>query len=95
MNFDRIRIYAKLWNDGGNSIITEFDPSVDLTTIYSDTFTTNPVRFINGNFNFSALTSFTLSELTYADASWSTTQLDKSKSTMYKIVGIHRINGGN
>ena len=94
MNFDRIRIYAKLWNDGGNSIITEFDPSVDLTTIYSDTFTTNPVRFINGNFNFSALTAFTLSELTYANASWSTIQLDKRKSTMYKVVGIHRISGG-
>ena len=97
-NFSKVKVVYRLWNEGFMPDWFEFDYNNregNSTKNVADVFTLNPLRFIGGSFNFSANNSFVVNELRYADSSFATTTLDKSRGAIYKVIGINRISGGN
>ena len=97
-DFDRIKILYRPWNDSIIPEWFEFDYNKRTSNNVmrrSTTFTINPLRFIVCEFNFSADNSFGVSDVRFADSSFTTTTLDKSRGNIWKVIGIHRINGGN
>ena len=94
-NFNKVKVVYRLWNDGFMPNWFEFDYNNregNSTKNICDVFTLNPLRFIGASFNFSANNSFVVNEIRYADGSFATQTLDKTRGAIYKVIGINRIN---
>ena len=97
-DFDRIKILYRPWNDSITPEWFEFDynkRAANNIMRRSTTFTINPWRFIVCEFNFSADNSFVVSDVRFADSSFGTSVIDKSRGNIWKVVGINRISGSN
>ena len=92
-DFERIKILYRPWNDSIIPEWFEFDYNKRNNNLMrrATTFTINPLRFIVCEFNFSADNSFVVNDVRFADSSFTTTTLDKSRGDIWKIVGINRI----
>lgn len=97
-DFERIKILYRPWNDSIIPEWFEFDYNKRNSNNImrrSTTFTINPLRFIVCEFNFSADNSFVVNDVRFADSSFTTTTLDKSRGNIWKVIGINRISGSN
>lgn len=96
-DFERIKILYRPWNDSVIPEWFEFDYNKRNNNLMrrATTFTINPLRFVVCEFNFSADNSFVVNDVRFADSSFTTTTLDKSRGDIWKIVGINRISGSN
>jgi len=93
VDYEKIKILYRPWNDSIIPEWFEFDYNKRGNSNImrrSTTFTINPLRFIVCEFNFSADNSFSVSDVRFADSSFTTTTLDKSRGTIYKVIGIGR-----
>ena len=92
-DFDRIKILYRPWNDSITPEWFEFDynkRAANNIMRRSTTFTINPLRFIVCEFNFSADNSFVVSDVRFADSSFSTSVIEKSRGNIWKVIGIGR-----
>jgi hypothetical protein len=92
-DYEKIKILYRPWNDSIIPEWFEFDYNKRGNSnimCRSTTFTINPLRFIVCEFNFSADNSFSVSNVRFADGSFATTTLDKSRGNIYKVIGIGR-----
>lgn len=97
-DYEKIKILYRPWNDSIIPEWFEFDYNKRTNSNImrrSTTFTINPLRFIVCEFNFSADNSFVVSDVRFVDGSFSTSQLDKNRGDIWKVIGINRISGSN
>lgn len=94
-NFETIKVLYNPWTDNTNTHYFEFDFNKIPTTmsygIISDmsVYTVSPLRLFYVCFSYSA-SGLAVSSVNYCDASFTTQALDKSKVSVYKVVGINR-----
>ena len=99
-NFETIKILYNPWSDNTCTHYFEFDYNKRSTTmnygIISDisVYTESTLRLFFVSFAFTD-TTLSVSHINYCDGSFTVQQLDKSKVKIYKVVGTHRIAGGN
>lgn len=92
-DYEKIKILYRPWNDSIIPEWFEFDYNKRGNTNIMrrcTTFTINPLRFVVCEFNFNADNSFSVIDVRFADSSFTTTSLDKSRGTIYKVIGIGR-----
>ena len=98
-NFETIKILYNPWSDNTSTHYFEFDYNRRNTTmnygIMSDvsTYTLNTLRLFFVTVGFTD-TQLTVTNICYADGSFTVQTLDKSRVKVYKVVGVNRI-GGN
>ena len=98
-NFETIKILYNPWSDNTSTHYFEFDYNRRNTTmnygIMSDisTYTLTTLRLFFVTFGFTD-TQLTVTNICYADGSFTIQNLDKSRVKVYKVVGVNRI-GGN
>jgi len=94
-NFETIKVLYNPWTDNTNTHYFEFDfnkiPATMNFGIISDmsVYTVSPLRLFYVCFSYSA-SGLAVSSVNYCDASFTTQALDKSKVSVYKVVGINR-----
>jgi hypothetical protein len=99
-NFETIKILYNPWSDNTSTHYFEFDYNRRNSTmnygIMSDvsTYTLGTLRLFFVTFGFTD-TQLKVTNICYADGSFTVQTLDKSRVKVYKIVGINRISGGN
>ena len=97
-NFDRLRVEWDVWSDGDyKRNISELPTSVSNCILYASYFNSANSNCFNMLYTVS-LSSNSFSVLGGRYNSWTNntvTNVDSSKMSIYKIVGIHRIAGGN
>ena len=97
-NFERVRVYWRTWNASYSSIVSEFDVNngnTYFTCIGGYWNGSNASTFIISLTPNSGLTELTFSAGKFVYLGTAATPTNTSYTTVYKIVGIHRIAGGN
>jgi hypothetical protein len=95
-NFETIKILYNPWSDNTSTHYFEFDYNRRNSTmnygIMSDisTYTLNTLRLFFVTFGFTD-TRLTVTNICYADGSFTVQTLDKSRVKVYKVVGVNRI----
>lgn len=92
-DYEKIKILYRPWDDSIIPEWFEFDynkRAANNIMRRSTTFTVVPLRFIVCEFNFSADNSFVVNDVRFADSSFTTTTLDKSRGDIWKVIGIGR-----
>lgn len=97
-NFDRVRVYWRTWASAYSSLVSEFDAktgNVYFTCIGGYWNGTNASTFIINLTPNSNLTELSFSSGKFVYLGTAATPSNANGTVIYKVVGIHRIAGGN